>query len=106
MSKKNSIKHSETKKEILWVYLGLTLFITVCFTMINNSIDYNSGVPDYGNSSLTTSAFIGKFLGALVLPAILSLICSFLTKRYKFEQLLFFIALFIYVLSIIGKVVS
>ena len=98
------MKKAEDKKGVLWGYIGATLFIAAFYTLINNNIDYSSGVPSYGSLSLTTSSFIGQFLGALLVPSIPAIICSFLTKRYKFEQLLFFIALFIYVMSFVVKV--
>ena len=98
------MKKAEDKKGVLWGYIVATLFIAAFYTLINNNIDYSSGVPSYGSLSLTTSSFIGQFLGALLVPSILAIICSFLTKRYKFEQFLFFIALFIYLMSFVVKV--
>lgn len=98
------MKKAEDKKSVLWGYIVATLFIAAFYTLINNNIDYSSGVPSYGSLSLTTSSFIGQFLGALLVPSIPAIICSFLTKRYKFEQFLFFIALFIYVMSFVVKV--
>ena len=93
------MENTEIKKGILWEYVGGTFFIAVCYTLFSNSIDYSSGVPSYGNLTLTTAAFIGQFLGALLVPSVPAVICSFLTKRYKIEKLLFFIALFIYVIN-------
>ena len=82
---------SETKKDILWEYVCFTFIIAFLYISFSNS----------NNSSFRANNifFIGQFLGALLVPSIPAVICSYLIKGYKFEQILFFCALFFYVIS-------
>ena len=88
---------SETKKGILWEYVCFTFIIA--FLYISFSNNSSSRGSNYGNLTLTTAAFIGQFIGTLLIPSITAVICSYLIKGYKFEQILFFCALFFYVIS-------